>query len=367
MTTSASTTSTFSLPVNASWPAEFLLGRTGIKLAIVGEAPGASEEKEGKPFVGYSGRELRAMLRESGIEPDHCLFTNVFNVRPPGNHVEAFCAPKAEVGGKNYPYPPLKQGFYVRPEHFHHLDRLKAELERAKPNLILALGNVAIWALIQQTGIMARRGYLFPGKLYPAKVLAAIHPAAVLRDWSLRVLCSADFLKARGQMEYPELRRPVRHVWLEPSIKDLHDFYEKYLEGVFHPWISSDIETHPSRRMIRCVSFALPSGEVGITVPFTSHQSPDWSYWKTLEEEVQAWQWIEKVYRRFVLGQNFSYDFQYLLPIVPPLYMEDLMLESHSLFPELAKGLGFIGSIYTEESAWKLRRRRGKQEAKREE
>lgn len=362
------TTSTFSLPINAYWPPDFLIHGKPIKIAIVGEAPGATEEKEGRPFVGWAGRELKAMLREVGIDMDECLVTNVFNVRPPGNHIEAFCAPKKEVGGKDYPYHQLKQGFYVRPEHFHHLQRLKDELERAKPNLILALGNVAIWAVINQTGIMARRGYVFEGTLAQRKVLAAIHPAAVLRDWSLRVLCSADFLKARQQMEYQEIRRPVRHVWVEPSIEDLHKFGETYLWGKRLPWISSDIETHPSRRMIRCVSIAT-GPDLGITIPFTSRDSDDWCYWKTLEEEIAAWQWLRRIYAEFpVLGQNFSYDFQYLYRLAPVLhYNEDTMLKSHSLFPELAKGLGFMGSIYTNESAWKLMRPRGKQEAKREE
>ena len=60
------------------------------------------------------------------------------------------------------------------------------------------------------------------------------------------------------------------------------------------------------------------------------------------------------------LFQNGMYDLQYLLKmgLRPKALAEDTMLMHHSMFPELQKGLGFLGSIYTNESSWKLMRRK---------
>ena len=62
------------------------------------------------------------------------------------------------------------------------------------------------------------------------------------------------------------------------------------------------------------------------------------------------------------LGQNYLYDLQYILPmgISPTRVARDTMLLHHAWFPELQKGLGFLGSIYTSEPAWKLMRRQRK-------
>ena len=59
------------------------------------------------------------------------------------------------------------------------------------------------------------------------------------------------------------------------------------------------------------------------------------------------------------IGQNFSYDMQYFwrtVGITCPKFFGDTMLLHHALQPELEKGLGFLGSIYTNEPSWKFMR-----------
>jgi uncharacterized protein YodC (DUF2158 family) len=90
-------------------------------------------------------------------------------------------------------------------------------------------------------------------------------------------------------------------------------------------------------------------------------RSTDGSYWQYLEE-LRAW----KVVRRVVSGpskllfQNGVYDSQYFLRygISVQGFTEDTLVLHHSLYPELQKGLGFQGSIYLDEPAWKLMRKR---------
>jgi uracil-DNA glycosylase len=157
------------------------------KILLVGEAYGADEEKAKLPFVGVSGQELWRMLgqafaeirpdlhsyaadlcapqwglswiprRDAWLEAAGIGMTNVLNERPPGNRLEAFCGTKAEVG-KDYPYPAMIRAKYLRPEYFHHLDRLWRQIDELNPNLIVAMGNTALWALTFTTGITALRG-----------------------------------------------------------------------------------------------------------------------------------------------------------------------------------------------------------------
>src|ERR1700722_11400307 len=59
-------------------------------IVLVGEAPGAEEVKQGRPFVGRSGQLLDKILARAGIERKECLVANVFGFRPPGNKVDHF-------------------------------------------------------------------------------------------------------------------------------------------------------------------------------------------------------------------------------------------------------------------------------------
>lgn len=57
-------------------------------IAVVGEAPGQDEDREGYPFIGKAGQYLRARMSEVGIDPNLCWFSNLMHCRPPGNSFE---------------------------------------------------------------------------------------------------------------------------------------------------------------------------------------------------------------------------------------------------------------------------------------
>jgi DNA polymerase I-like protein with 3'-5' exonuclease and polymerase domains len=98
---------------------------------------------------------------------------------------------------------------------------------------------------------------------------------------------------------------------------------------------------------------------------------PGGNYWPTLEEEQKAWEQVAYLLESPIpkLGQNFIYDLQYIVKmgIRPRAFQEDTMLLHHSLYPEMQKDLGFLGSIYTNEAAWKLMRTARADTEKREE
>ncbi|KKL46727.1 hypothetical protein LCGC14_2342680 [marine sediment metagenome] len=141
----------------------------------------------------------------------------------------------------------------------------------------------------------------------------------------------------------------------------MEEFYQKYIKDC--DLLAFDTETRKGQ--ITCISFA-PSPTIAIVIPFVEKTpNPDYNYWKDPEDEKSAWRFVQKVLDSPVpkLAQNGLYDLQYLWTphgISVRNFSEDTMLLHHSIYIELPKGLGFLGSIYTEEVAWKLMRTRSK-------
>lgn len=364
------------LPVPPYWPVDFFLGKATISIAFVGEAPGEEEVRKGEPFVGGAGRELTELCRDAAIERHACLITNAFRYRPPGNSIDAFCLPRKEILRDDHTYsmPPLRAGKYIRPALLAELPRLKAELARARPRVIVALGNTALWALTGRTGIGRIRGTLVESTLVPGtKVLPTYHPAAVLRDWSLRAVVVADLLKAKAESAFPDIRRPKRTLWLEPTLEDLLRFGHQNILSpgavVLAHSLSVDIETLPKQRILQCLCIC-PRRDLGIVIPFLDTAKPEGSFW-SLEDEVAVWKWLRLHLTHPAIsvgGQNYLYDWQWLTTILglQTRYDWDTLYQHHSIYMELPKALDFMASLHTQEPAWKLDRPKGLKTAKRE-
>jgi DNA polymerase len=148
-------------------------GPAPAQVMIVGEAPGASEDEQGRPFVGRAGGLLDELLAAAGLRREDVFITNVLKARPPNNR-----DPKA-------------------PEVVHSMPWLEAQLALVKPRLLIPLGRHALAHFapgetisdVHGTVLTARERTLFP--MY--------HPAAGLRGTRLR---EAMFADARALSEY---------------------------------------------------------------------------------------------------------------------------------------------------------------------
>ena len=324
------------------------------KIAIVGEAWGEAEERERAPFVGPAGWQLNTMLAEAGIRRADCFLTNCFNLRPrPTNKIENLCASRKEV---RHALPPLSSGKYIRDEYLPELDRLYRELVEANPNVIVSCGGTATWALLRDGRISKLRGAIAESPTVPGKkVLPTFHPSYILQGgYEARHVTILDLQKARRESEYPEIRRPVRTVYTEPLLNELDWFYDKFIADAKR--LSIDIETREQR--ITCIGFA-PRIDLALVVPFEDIRKPGYNYWGSLEAELLAWAWVKRVCASPVpkVFQNGLFDMHrlwrgYGIPIANAEH--DTMLLHHALQPESPKGLDYLGSVYTSESAWKL-------------
>lgn len=350
-------------------------------IILLGEAMGQNEQKIGAGFVGASGIELLRMLDEAGViqltvvdtdylrrfwsENDPRLIDmvwrlhpevhrlNVFNLHPASNDMKTLCGDKKEsLRG----YPKHNAG-WIKEEFRPHLDMLADSLNRLQPNLVVALGNTSLWSLCGTTGISALRGTTRVSSHCVAdfKVLATYHPAAVLRQWELRPVTIADLMKAPREAEYPEVRRPHRECYLPETPEEIEEFFSKFEPERRGP-LSVDIET--AGTSITCIGFA-PSSGVALVVPFLDTRKKGRHYWSDRESERRAWVFIKDLLEDGTipkLFQNGMYDIAFLyrsMGIKVRGAEEDTMLLHHALQPEMLKGLGFLGSLYTDEGAWK--------------
>lgn len=336
------------------------VGPKPAKIMFVAEAPGREEEEQGLPLVGASGRLFNQFLARVGISRPECYITNVLQVRPPNNDLDKFCVGKKDLPS-TYLYSPVNKGRYLAPEFLPNLHRLAAEVRAVDPNVIVALGNLSCWALMSATGISKLRGAIAPCTLVPGKkVLPTYHPAYVLRSWGDNVVACADLKKAKAEAEFPEIRRPQRRIIIEPSLRDIENWIDANKNATH---IAPDIET--ASMMITCIGFAASANEA-LVIPFRDLRQHDGCYWKTVEEELEAWRLVEQILclPATKIFQNGLYDMQYLH--MQGLRMRncsaDTMLLHHSRFPEMEKGLGFLGSLYSTEASWKLMHKRSKDE-----
>lgn len=130
----------------------------GVEVLLVGEAPGAAEDRTGEPFVGRSGELLDRLLAEAGLPREAVAVANLLKCRPPRNR-----PPRADEVGRC-------RGW---------LDRQVALLD---PRLVVTLGgSAATWALGPGTRIGAVRGQLRQLAVDGRPLLATYHPSAAIR------------------------------------------------------------------------------------------------------------------------------------------------------------------------------------------
>lgn len=334
------------------------------KIAIVGDFWGVEEEAILRiPFQGAAGHCLNQMLEEAGIVKAECFCTTVFETKAKDAQ-ELFCLPKKE---DTLGLPPLTSGKYLHPRYAPELERLKKDLDNISPNIIVALGSVAMWAFMGVGAITKSRGTLMPAAyLRPgSKVLPTFHPGYVLKDWGSRAIVIMDLMKALRNSDYPEIRRPHRKIYIEPTIADLPEIFRACKEAEL---ISVDIETAQER--ITCIGFA-PSSTAAFVIPFWDNRRGG-NYWQSHTDENTAWGVVREILAldNPKLFQNGLYDVHWLwrrYGMKVKNFRHDTMLLHHALQPEFPKGLGFLGSVYTDEPAWKLMKPRGDKKSQKKE
>lgn len=157
-------------------------GNPAARVMLVGEAPGADEDRMGKPFVGVSGQLLDKMMAAIGLSrEDNIYISNVINWRPPGNR-----APDDKEIALSLPF-------------------IRRHIEIMNPALIILAGGVAAKALLETNqGITKIRGrfidFTLPGLTAPVPLMPIFHPAYLLRSPQHKSLAWSDLQKIRARL-----------------------------------------------------------------------------------------------------------------------------------------------------------------------
>src|ERR1035438_2337991 len=137
----------------------FGVGNTQAELLVIGEAPGAEEDRQGEPFVGRAGQLLNSMLRAMGNPRDTVYIANVLKCRPPGNR-----DPKPSEVASCLPY-------------------LQQQVDMIQPRLMVAVGRIAAQNLLATDTPLARlRGQVHRFGTRATPLIVTYHPAYLLRS-----------------------------------------------------------------------------------------------------------------------------------------------------------------------------------------
>ncbi|HVI30295.1 uracil-DNA glycosylase [Hansschlegelia sp.] len=164
----------------------FADGAPGARLMLVGEAPGREEDLSGLPFVGRSGQLLDRMLAAIGLDRSSVYIANVIPWRPPGNRT-----PTPQETETCLPF-------------------IRRQIELCDPDILVALGGASAQSLFRaRDGILKLRGkwldYDIGGR--PAKAMATLHPAYLLRSPAQKKFAWRDLKAIRRALQETPPRR----------------------------------------------------------------------------------------------------------------------------------------------------------------
>jgi len=304
-------------------------------IMLLGEAPGIEEDRTGKPFVGKAGNTLNTLLSQAGIIRSQCLIANVAREKAPGNDMKHYFVDK----GCKIPTPRMLE----------YIATLKKEIETYRPNVVVAMGNTALWALTGRKGIKHARGSVTTSTLVPGqKLVPSYHPQAVGYDWSLATTVVMDLKKALYHSGFPDIPEDRRQLIIDPTKANFIELCQRLLDEK-EP-VAVDIEAVQAH--INRIGFsnspvwAFTLGTLKGKVPLFPER-----------DELEIWEWIGRVISELpIIYHNATYDLSvlFLRNGIPTynLYM-DTLVAAHNLWPELPKSLEYVTSILLDVPAWK--------------
>ena len=234
------------------------------------------------------------------------------------------------------------------------LVELRVEITDVNPNVILALGGTALWALSGKEKISKHRGSLMWGMGH--KFVPTYHPAHLLHSaaggeikgyWNRQIMIF-DFKRAYDESKSPLLELPSRTLQVCQNSGELYEFLGRYKS---RNKLSVDIEAGGHCLPV-CIGLSFDKSH-GMAVPLWNMDGistiPD-------SDLVTIWAMLAKVlWEKDIVGQNFNYDRDKIrrLGFTIRGIHSDTLLKAFAINPELPKGLAFLTSIYTREPFYK--------------
>ncbi len=322
-------------------------GPTTAKVMLVGEFPSEGDILKGSPLSSGSGFELNKMLREANLFRESCYVTSVNRTRAPGGRTEGLVAlKKKDITSDHHLY----HGKYLRSSVIEGIEELRKEIELVRPNVVVPMGNLALFALTGQWGANSWRSSIMESTLVSGvKVIPTISPAVIFGQWKWRPLIVHDLKRVAREMRSPAINRPEYKFVIRPDYDTAFAILTQLAEqceaspGTMR--LSVDKETRAGH--IACIAVAWTELDA-ICIPLMCLHNTE-GYWP-LDQEAVLVHLLYRLYQSaIIVGQNFNYDAQYShrhWHFTPKYTVRDTMLKQHSCFSNMEKNLAFLSSMY---------------------
>jgi uracil-DNA glycosylase family 4 len=306
---------------------------------FLGEFPGELEEQTGLPFQNPhgSGRVFNLILSQVGINRRDVRIRNLALTRPPANNMGYFfydskcTVPKPKLVG--------------------WIEQLRCELEESKPNVVVAMGAYALWALTGIKRISEHRGYVMESTLVPGlKVIATYNPQQINYEWKLFPVAVFDTRKASHHADSPTVPYDKTRYVAPASFEMFMDYLGTIRDK--HSRIAFDIEAHIGTAY-PCLLGIADNANFGMSFyNMKNNQST-----MTPLQEAQLWYRLAEIGKCCeVIMHNASYDKAVMWHHHGVLFENvwmDTLIAAHVIWPEFPRNLGFVGSLVLDVPAWK--------------
>lgn len=332
------------------------IGRKDAKIWVVQLHPTQQELGKGYALAGSQRGIFREALMANGLDFEHIHATYIVPHVPPANSLDRWLVSKKEVQKDFHDIlGPAVGTKFLTPDLLPWIAELQADIQKHRPNIIIAFGAPLSRILVGNHKISETRGTIHKCSLDPrVKVLPTYSPGATYANFSLSPIFSADIGKACRESDFPEIRTKPRTIYVPESVEDIQWFADKCRQAGI---ATIDIETVPARRQITEVGLAYSPLE-SMCIPIFDRTKPGYHAW-SYEDEFKVWETIRTLAADpnvAVRGQGYQYDSYWLYALlgIPSCGdFDDSLILHHALFPEMPKDLGFLASIYCDEISWK--------------
>ncbi len=305
-------------------------GTKDTNIVIVGESPGRQEVRAGKPFVGPSGQKLEEYCARAGIDLTECYVTNVCKYMPSSKQKDLFFMQKGQ------PTEPFMEGII----------ELIEDLLEIKPNVVVAVGKWAMFALTGLSQITKYRGSILESNIITGlKVVPTLHPTYIMHgNWAERVLIIWDLRRALAESKSPEIILPEYDPIIAPSDDQVADLTQLMLDtGQF----TFDTEWYDADTLACCGFSCKNSWALCLDPQVPTHRA-------AIRELLSSNCWK--------IAHNAMFDVVYLVRAGYPVttvdkdgnrIIEDSMVAHFVSWPDIKKGLDTVCSIYTRHPYYK--------------
>lgn len=316
------------------------IGSVEPRLMIIGEAPGKYEDEQSRPFVGPTGQMLDEYLFKAGIRRSDCYLTNVVKYRPPLNDLKKLHLIGVDIGQSMQ-------------------ELWDNEINKLHPNCILAVGDLALQAVCDVSGILNYRGSILIARDGITKVVPTIHPAALFShgsgagglEYTYTKLIQADIIRAVEESLTRTIDLPARTLSIARNSLDLFRFFREY-----EKLDKAAVDIESINCVPVCVGFAF-NKDHAISVPLLRSIGGNKLTDMGDNELDECWRLIDAQLRRNkIIGHNYMYD-DYKLSLIgfeTPNVYSDTLIKTRVIFPELPdKRLCVVSSLWTREPYYK--------------